>query len=279
MELLGVGGHGRVYQYKNYTALKYIPKCNLRGITCFMELYISTYLKCPYLNTAKASIDGQGNIKLVQPLAIGDLQDYPLPGCREWCWQLVCAVGHLHAGGILHGDIKPANILIFTNNQIKLTDFSLSMPVTGVVTSSSFVPYTPPFRPPETSWSYPADIWALGATFQYLHKGHAHPLFERMTHPDPAQRPTIWTIANDPFFDTCRHPEEFPEVLHQQFPVRMSILEYICKSVGDQIPLYVCQNVCQKIERQYDGIYVTKQELKYEVLLCKLMGFHFLPTI
>ena len=42
---------------------------------------------------------------------------------KKWLvFQLLCAVSQVHRGGLVHGDIKPENILITSYNQLFLTD-------------------------------------------------------------------------------------------------------------------------------------------------------------
>ncbi|MDT7743726.1 MAG: eukaryotic-like serine/threonine-protein kinase, partial [Actinomycetota bacterium] len=74
-----------------------------------------------------------------------------------------------HRAGITHRDVKPGNVLIGTDGQIKLTDFGIarnaaesSMTQTGTVLGS------PPYIAPEVAMGRavgpPADLWGLGAT-------------------------------------------------------------------------------------------------------------------
>jgi serine/threonine protein kinase len=74
-----------------------------------------------------------------------------------------------HASGLLHRDVKPANVLLGFDGRIVLTDFGLalaagdaSMTTTGVVLGS------PSYLAPERVLDLPAgpaaDLWSLGAT-------------------------------------------------------------------------------------------------------------------
>jgi serine/threonine protein kinase len=74
-----------------------------------------------------------------------------------------------HASGLLHRDVKPANVLLGFDGRIVLTDFGLalaagdaSMTTTGVVLGS------PSYLAPERALDLPAgpaaDLWSLGAT-------------------------------------------------------------------------------------------------------------------
>ncbi len=45
--------------------------------------------------------------------------------------QIVRAIAHAHAHGIVHRDIKPLNILIDDSGHVKVTDFGIAMAVSG----------------------------------------------------------------------------------------------------------------------------------------------------
>ncbi|GIE32560.1 hypothetical protein Ait01nite_056050 [Actinoplanes italicus] len=83
-----------------------------------------------------------------------------------------------HQAGILHRDVKPANVLMAENGRVVLTDFGLatlagdsSMTRTGVVIGS------PSYLAPERALDQPADaradLWSLGATLFTAIEGRA----------------------------------------------------------------------------------------------------------
>lgn len=84
--------------------------------------------------------------------------------------QLVAALGHVHAKGIVHCDVKPGNLLLRLDRDGRphavLTDFGLARKA-GAVSSS--VKGTPNYLAPE-GWSkhcvqhFSQDVWAVGCT-------------------------------------------------------------------------------------------------------------------
>lgn len=82
--------------------------------------------------------------------------------------QVVEALFYLHELGVAHRDVKPENILLDSDNQVKLIDFGLSN------VSMSQRPFNTPcgspcYAPPEMIKKLPydgriSDIWSLGIT-------------------------------------------------------------------------------------------------------------------
>jgi hypothetical protein len=89
--------------------------------------------------------------------------------------QVAEALGHAHASGIVHRDVKPGNILVDGAGRAFLTDFGLAC-VQGEpgVTSTGEAPGTPNYMAPEqvrgprSEVGPAADVFALGATLYEL---------------------------------------------------------------------------------------------------------------
>ncbi|KAI0771842.1 kinase-like domain-containing protein [Irpex lacteus] len=104
--------------------------------------------------------------------------------------QLVSAVAHLHSKGVAHCDIKPSNILIDRDANIRLIDLgsglrcspSPSNPHRSRSTQAKYYLGTKSYMPPETLGDRNAlcqpflgDVWALGVTLYALTTGILRP--------------------------------------------------------------------------------------------------------
>ena len=64
----------------------------------------------------------------------------PMIAVKVFAWQLLRAIGHLHAKGIIHRDVKPQNILIEEDRyQLKLCDFGSAKRIAYNSSSVSYI--------------------------------------------------------------------------------------------------------------------------------------------
>ncbi|HUC23331.1 MAG TPA: serine/threonine-protein kinase [Streptosporangiaceae bacterium] len=82
---------------------------------------------------------------------------------------VLAAIQAAHSAGVLHRDVKPANILLGPDNQVYLTDFGLAVTDDSPhVTRSGLIIGSPAYMSPERARGEPAsraaDLWSLGAT-------------------------------------------------------------------------------------------------------------------
>lgn len=134
---IGSGAHGLVFEAEDchgrLVAVKII-NLNSNGNPVLLECLILSSFNCKYLTKANYINYNltTNKIYIITELATADLKSYintkPYNKSQalEWIRQLLIAIATLHKARIIHGDIKSNNILIYNNNDITLTDFSLS---------------------------------------------------------------------------------------------------------------------------------------------------------
>ncbi|WP_433474339.1 protein kinase domain-containing protein [Spirillospora sp. CA-142024] len=107
-------------------------------------------------------------------------EDGPLPPARVAAigGQIAGALRAAHAIGILHRDVKPANVLVAADDRTVLTDFGIAqMAGDATLTGTGLLMGSPAYMSPERVNGDPAipasDLWALGATLYAATEGKA----------------------------------------------------------------------------------------------------------
>jgi serine/threonine protein kinase len=109
--------------------------------------------------------------------------------------ELLGALAHVHAAGILHRDVKPGNVLIDEDGHAHLTDFGIARPQDATsMTQTGMVLGTIRYLAPEVADGEPAtvasDLYSAGCVLREV-AGDAQlaELVEALTAGDPAARP------------------------------------------------------------------------------------------
>ncbi len=135
----------------------------------------------------------------------------PLDAARalEVTSELLAALSYAHKRGVVHRDVKPANILLDEEGRVKVTDFGIARLVQGAetdwkVTASNVAVGTPGYLAPEALQGAPPDprrdIYAVGVTLYEVTTGKlplgtfepppkaVEPIVRRALASDPAKR-------------------------------------------------------------------------------------------
>jgi serine/threonine protein kinase len=104
------------------------------------------------------------------------LAESPIPWPRACAWaaDLAAALGRAHHAGIIHGDVKPANIMITEEGEVKLSDFGIARFATQV-SGSGRIMGTPAYLAPEQIMGEPhstrSDLFSLGIVLYQMLTG------------------------------------------------------------------------------------------------------------
>lgn len=202
--LLGQGAMGRVFRaddtmLRRQVALKVLPKTVKRGQrTVEAERLIREARAAATLEHPNAvqvyEVNEVGGVyyiamELVEAGSLRELVEGQGPIDYVRASQLAAeaadALGHAHSIGIVHRDVKPANLLLSRTGRVKVADFGLAR-VEDASDLSTFLAEsvgTPQFVAPEILQGVAAtgksDMYSLGATLWYLLTGK--PPFEAGT--------------------------------------------------------------------------------------------------
>jgi eukaryotic-like serine/threonine-protein kinase len=129
--------------------------------------------------------------------------------------QVASALEAAHRAGVVHRDVKPANVLVGEDGGVWLGDFGIAhvegdprLTVSGIIVGSPW--YMAPEQASGGEIGPATDLWGLGATMYYAVEGQAP--FER-----PSTLAALGAVVNEP-------PRE-PQGAGALAPILMSLLE------------------------------------------------------
>ena len=165
---------------KKEYSLKILPKDNLinlsniNNIKIYYENNRKILIDSSYINRILNTYENEDNFFLIREIAPLTLKTkisnsklpFQLKDVKNIMFQLLKCVKYLHLNNIIHGNIKPENILIFDKNLIKLEDFShfLYFQRNNSINDVLFIS-------PEIIEKIPnekCDEWSLGVLMYYL---------------------------------------------------------------------------------------------------------------
>jgi serine/threonine protein kinase len=117
--------------------------------------------------------------------------------CEQLARELLEALAHIHEAGILHRDVKPANVIVEPGGTTKLIDFGIALPRDATaLTSTGLVLGTERYAAPEVMEGRPAtersDLYSCGVVLRACADGISpdlRVLVEWLASRNPRERP------------------------------------------------------------------------------------------
>jgi serine/threonine-protein kinase len=136
------------------------------SIITLHDMGIDEATQTPYL--VMEFIEGQPLDRILERGSI------PYPRACAIVAEVACALGAAHRKGVIHGDVKPANILITDDGRIKLMDFGMAR-LSSHDTGATPLLGTPAYWCPEQIMGKPqdsrSDLFSLGVVLYELVTG------------------------------------------------------------------------------------------------------------
>ncbi len=191
LEIIGTGAHGRVARAHDsmigrLVAIKLFPKELAKGeardrfiqearvvgqlshpsIITLHDMGIDEATQTPYL--VMEFLDGQPLDRILEKGSI------PFSRACAWAAEVACALGAAHRKGVIHGDVKPANMLITDDGRVKLMDFGMAR-LASRDTGATPLLGTPAYWCPEQIMGKPqdarSDLFSLGVVLYEMVTG------------------------------------------------------------------------------------------------------------
>lgn len=182
LEIIGTGAHGRVARAHDpligrLVALKLFPKELAHGearqhfikearvvgqlshaaIITLHDMGVDEASQTPYL--VMEYLEGQSLDRIL------DKGSIPFPKACAWAAEVASALDMAHRKGVIHGDVKPANMLITEGGRVKLMDFGMAR-LASHDTKATPLAGTPAYWCPEQILGKPqdarSDLFSLG---------------------------------------------------------------------------------------------------------------------
>jgi TolB-like protein len=214
VEELGHGGMGVVHKaedlkLKRFVALKFLPPhlMDEPGLKerFLVEAQAAAALSHPNICTIYEVGDSEGRPYIAMEFVDGQtlkdkLRQGPLkiPEALAIAAQVAAGLGEAHHKGIIHRDIKSANIMITAKGQAKVMDFGLAKlrggsSLTKSQTTLGTVAYMSPEQAREDELDRRTDIWSLGVVLYEMLAGklpfrgdHDQAVIHQIIHAEPA---------------------------------------------------------------------------------------------
>ncbi|HYL20841.1 MAG TPA: protein kinase [Gemmatimonadales bacterium] len=184
-KLLGKGGMGAVFLAHDLTlerevAIKVLPPdvAQDEQVVRRFQQEAKTAAKLDHPNIIPIyRVESEGGLnyfvmKYISGTSLEDLlekkEPLAVPEIQRILWEAACALGHAHQRGVVHRDVKPANIMFDHDGRVMLTDFGISKALQAATgfTATGMIIGTPHYMSPEQGKGAPvdgrADQYSLG---------------------------------------------------------------------------------------------------------------------
>lgn len=228
LEKIGEGTYGIVYKAKDRVSGQIIALKRIRleaedeGIpsTAIREISLLKELRHPNIVRLYDVVHTDRKLTLVFEYLDQDLKKY-LDVCeggldgtilKSFLFQLITGVAYCHHHRVLHRDLKPQNLLINREGELKLADFGLARAFGIPVRSYTHEVVTLWYRAPDVllgsrHYSTPVDMWSIGCIFAEMTSGN--PLFTGTS--EKSQLDTIFRHLGTPSEATFPGITQLPE--------------------------------------------------------------------
>ncbi len=189
---IGLGLTGRVYQafdkrQQKLVAVKVLRKSWLTDRSLRERFQAEADIVARLNHPGIVRIHGHGETPnggwfiVMDLLPGGDLTPFagpalPVEQAVTWIREVASAIGHAHRNGVIHCDLKPANLLLSADERVVVTDFGFAQ-TRETLGRRACLAGTPGFMAPEqvdATWGaigQPTDIYGLGAVLFFLLTG------------------------------------------------------------------------------------------------------------
>ncbi|KAL7449624.1 hypothetical protein ACHAWC_003235 [Mediolabrus comicus] len=239
MDKIGEGTYGVVYKARDRVSGEIIALKKIRleaedeGIpsTAIREISLLKELQHPNIVRLYDVVHTERKLTLVFEFLDQDLKKYldvcdtglELPIMKSFLYQLLMGVAYCHHHRVLHRDLKPPNLLINREGQLKLADFGLARAFGIPVRSYTHEVVTLWYRAPDVllgsrRYSTPVDIWSCGCIFAEMANGR--PLIAGTSEADQLDRifRLLGTPSTEDYPGIVDLPEYHPNLPHYPPP-------------------------------------------------------------
>nr|CAG4651917.1 EOG090X081V [Triops cancriformis] len=235
LEKIGEGTYGTVFKAKNRESHEIVALKRVRlddddeGVpsSALREICLLKELKHKNIVRLYDVLHSDKKLTLVFEHCDQDLKKYfdSLNGeidpdrVRSFMFQLLRGLAFCHSRNVLHRDLKPQNLLINKNGELKLADFGLARAFGIPVRCYSAEVVTLWYRPPDVLfgaklYTTSIDMWSAGCIFAELANA-GRPLFPGSDVEDQLKR--IFKLLGTPTEETWRDVTLLPD--YKPFPL------------------------------------------------------------